>query len=47
MKKPNFYYCPECNYIITKDIKKYVKFDFSCPRCKIKKLSSFKRRLKR
>tara|TARA_R110000868_G_scaffold29897_10_gene111268 strand:+ start:351 stop:521 length:171 start_codon:yes stop_codon:yes gene_type:complete len=34
--------CPNCDYIVADLQFRYARFDYPCPRCEVKNLSSFK-----
>lgn len=38
---PTYLKCPNCGYIITKILWEQSKYDYLCPRCKMKSLSDF------
>jgi rubrerythrin len=45
-KKPQidkdiFHKCPNCSFTVSDDQYKYARFDYPCPICKVKTLSSF------
>ena len=36
-----FHQCPECGYVVDNLQFRYARFDYPCPFCKLKTLSSF------